>query len=333
MTPPPPPPPPHCSRHSHQVILMGMSRSGSSLTASLVAALLGHQPGCWRGSSPPLPLDAHNPLGYFERRDVVALNHAAAAAIARRPSGWTHFPPDFHLAPRAHTAAAAAAAAAWAAAHFAAPAAAAVADMEAHAPWLLKDVRFARTLALWAPLLSSPVCVIPYRHPAEVVASSAVRAVSRVELWRNYVMAAIATAQELRCPTFLASYDRWMSNRSAAAQLHRLRRFLSCAGVRTAAATAAADLLPIIQPGQRHHKASEAEVVPAETRCLWEWLEATAATQGEEGLRFPEWEVRSVGHLGGGNRSRTSPWPASLRQSMWSTASPARMACPIYSGT
>ena len=52
-----------------------------------------------------------------------------------------------------------------------------VADMSRHAPgparaWVLKDVRFARTLPLWWPQLQRPVCIIPYRHPAEVASSS-----------------------------------------------------------------------------------------------------------------------------------------------------------------
>ena len=52
-----------------------------------------------------------------------------------------------------------------------------VADMSRHAPgparaWVLKDVRFARTLPLWWPMLSQPLCIIPYRHPAEVASSS-----------------------------------------------------------------------------------------------------------------------------------------------------------------
>ena len=50
-------------------------------------------------------------------------------------------------------------------------------DMSSHAPgaaraWVLKDARFARTLPLWWPMLSQPLCIIPYRHPAEVASSS-----------------------------------------------------------------------------------------------------------------------------------------------------------------
>ena len=56
-------------------------------------------------------------------------------------------------------------------------------DMTSHAPgaaraWVLKDARFARTLPLWWPKLSRPVCIIPYRHPAEVASSSILRSVA-----------------------------------------------------------------------------------------------------------------------------------------------------------
>jgi hypothetical protein len=167
-----------CEGNHSQVIIMGMSRSGSSLTASIVAALLGHQPGCWHGSGVPLRSDTHNRLGYFERHDVVSLNHQLASAMSGH--AWYSFPPDFAGKERSAARLARSSTAAWRArTGFDEKARRIVADMDAYAPWLLKDVRFARTLPVWRPHLSSPICIIPYRHPAEVASSSAVRSVDR----------------------------------------------------------------------------------------------------------------------------------------------------------
>ena len=172
-----------CDGHnSSQIIIMGMSRSGSSLTASIVAALLGHQPGSWRGSGAPLRTDTHNRLGYFERHDVVTLNHQLASAISGH--AWYTFPPGFAGKERSAAQRARSATTTWlhgasTRMKFDEKASRIVADMDAHAPWLLKDVRFARTLPIWRPHLSNPICIIPYRHPDEVASSSQVRSVDR----------------------------------------------------------------------------------------------------------------------------------------------------------
>lgn len=47
-----------------------------------------------------------------------------------------------------------------------------VQDMDKYAPWVLKDPRFCILLPYWIPLLQDPICVIVFRHPLEVKASS-----------------------------------------------------------------------------------------------------------------------------------------------------------------
>lgn len=169
------------SARSQQVIIMGMSRSGTSLTASIVATLLGRQPYSWRGNGRPLPADTHNRLGYFERQDVVMLNHALTSAMNNQGfGGWTVFPPSFGENPSIWIRSTVSSTAAWRKqTGFDSKAASIIHDMNMHSPWVLKDVRFARTLPAWRPLLENPVCIIPYRNPTEVLSSSAVRSVDR----------------------------------------------------------------------------------------------------------------------------------------------------------
>ena len=85
-----------------QIIVMSMSRSGTSLTTSLVASLLGHQPQCWRGGAAAYPTDHANRLGYFERNDVIRLNHATLTSLG---SSWLSFPTNHVYSPQAWRAA------------------------------------------------------------------------------------------------------------------------------------------------------------------------------------------------------------------------------------
>lgn len=181
-------------RARSQIIVMGMSRSGSSLTTSIIAAMLRNgsrsDETAWRGLGRALPSDSANPGGYYEREDVVRLNYATISSVTG--AGWTSFRPDHLLRPAALNAS-------WRApsgrAKFEASARAILGDMDHHAPWVLKDVRFARTLPVWRPLLRRPLCVIPYRHPGEVASSSRLRS---VRLWEEYVMSALTAAREAR---------------------------------------------------------------------------------------------------------------------------------------
>lgn len=273
-----------------EVIIMGMSRSGSSLTTSIVASVLGNgRPELWRGGGAEYPADGANQRGYYERSDVVALNYEA---IRRAGERWYIFPHGFAESPRAVS---------WknASPYFRGRAASIVADMDKHArgaAWVLKDVRFARTLPLWSPHFSGPLaCIVPFRHPSEVAASSRMSMTDRMILWQNYLLAALATAHSLRCPTMLVAYDRWVLGNVTAAttkaaggawpgaryqQLVDLVEFLHCAGISglPEGPPPFEALQRLIQPSMYHHRLQAIHTkLPASVECLWEELRSGRA--------------------------------------------------------
>ena len=298
-----------------------MTRSGTSLTTSIVAGLLGgatRPDATWCGSALPYPKDQRTTAaGYFERQactqltgrgtqpaarcplpgtpraapeqdvsctapaqDVVSLNYWVLKELGHP---WTKFSAGFASRPTLL---------AWGAKNessarrrFELEAARVLEDMSSHAPgaaraWVLKDARFARTLPLWWPKLSQPVCIIPYRHPAEVASSSILRSVA---LWESYLVAALSSARALGCPTLLLPYHGWMRSEEAArAQLQVLRHFLRAAGVRGLDEPSPWLLNATIQRSAQHQHATRASLrvtaqLTASARCLWKRLNAGSA--------------------------------------------------------
>jgi hypothetical protein len=217
--------------HTNAVIIFGMSRSGTSLATSIVASIIGGGPETWRGSGAAYPVDGANRLGYYERADVVHLNYAVLGELGFR--SWTQFDQSWLERPAPLNASTRVSPAITQ--KFQARASPIAADMARNGPYVLKDVRFSRTLPLWAPSLRAHgtgiACIIPFRHPAEVRKSSRMP-VDRLKLWRSYNLAALASARSVGCPVILLDYARWFSPEDSVRQLDELIRFLRCAGVR-----------------------------------------------------------------------------------------------------
>lgn len=278
-------------------MVFGMSRSGTSLTTSMVASLLGGDAAVWRGHGAAYPTDSRNRLGYFERMDVVRLNYDTLRKIVGS-GGWTRFAPDFASHPTAlNFSAAPASERSRFQSSFEAHARPILRDMASqNAPFVLKDVRFSRTLPLWAPLLRERVhrlaCVIPFRHPEEVERSS-VTGGDRISLWRNYLLAALTSARSV-CGaerTVLVEYDAWFDARKDA-QLARLRAGLQCAGVPTVAKAPAVEL---VRASERHHRANASppaapSTLPPLAACLLREL------QSGDALRWGGWDDARHGY-------------------------------------
>jgi GT2 family glycosyltransferase/glycosyltransferase involved in cell wall biosynthesis len=160
-----------------QILVLGMHRSGTSM----VARLLNMMGAYFAPEGTSLGANQENPKGFWERRDVWALDdmvlHSAGA-------DW-HRVSDFTLEriPAA------------ALAQFKMEAAKIILDMDAHRPWFLKEPRFCLLAPLWLDLLEVPVCVIVNRSPIEVARSLQMRngfpiAVG-LALWECYNIAAL----------------------------------------------------------------------------------------------------------------------------------------------
>ena len=258
------------------VIVMGMSRSGTSLTTSIITKLLnpggGDEKTVYMGSGAPYPADHANPNGYYERRDVISLDYGTLRTIEK--GAWYNFPPGFAQHPTLLNYSGSPSLAAHQRRAFEEKAVPILADMDKRQPWVLKDVRFARMLPLWWPLLTSgAVCVIPYRNPLDVAASSILHS---TRVWENYMSAALATTAALGCPTALVSYHDWTSGDARARrQLAGLHAFLRCAGVPGLTAQPSPGVLEqavLTSATHTRDTASYQSQLSPSVRCLWERL-------------------------------------------------------------
>jgi len=135
-----------------QIFVLGMHRSGTSLAGRLVN-LMGAYFG---GEGVGLAANAENPKGYWERRDVIAINDRLLAA---RGASWYDIHPFVQSAAGGEDR----------------EAAALVGELDAHRPWFIKDPRLCLTLPQWRSRCEVPVAVICLRDIAAAANSLAKR--------------------------------------------------------------------------------------------------------------------------------------------------------------
>jgi Sulfotransferase family len=182
-------------RVSRPVCILGMHRSGTSLTAAIVAAL-GLDFGPPEGLMSANPAD--NPAGYYEQDEVTQLNEELLEAYR---GGWWR-PPRMlpglgrarRLGPQRDRAAAL------------------VRTLYGDARWCFKDPRFSLTLPFWIPIVGEMDHLICVRDPREVAASLLSRArvtlsdtaaagldaADWVRVWQRYNDAALANTRGMR---------------------------------------------------------------------------------------------------------------------------------------
>ena len=196
-----------------QLLVLGMHRSGTSMVAGAIARM-------GAATGPPgedLGASEENPRGFFERRDVVDLDHdilAAAGADWHRPArfdaGRISGSTRRSLLDRAARIAR---------------------ELDAARPWVIKDPRLSLTLPIWREVLETPVAVIVHRHPVEVAESLRVRndfpAAFGIALWERYSLAALENTHGM--PRILVSYNEWTTHPERG--LARLRESLANLGV------------------------------------------------------------------------------------------------------
>ncbi|MCI5049216.1 MAG: sulfotransferase [Rickettsiales bacterium] len=138
-----------------QIIVLGMHRSGTSTVTRLINMMGAHV-----GEEDELiGQNEENPKGFWERKDVIALNdqilHAHKASW-NNLTHWTHladkevgFPNDELRAECDYI----------------------IAHLNKHQHWVIKDPRLCQTLPMWMTELQRPILVHVHRDPMEIAMS------------------------------------------------------------------------------------------------------------------------------------------------------------------
>jgi hypothetical protein len=163
-----------------QIIIFGMHRSGTSMTTRLIN-LMGAYVGAHTISSAQ---KNDNPTGFWERNEALAINDVL---LKQRGCSWdkvegfrTDLAPHASLHDAMHTF---------------------LHEMDAHAPWVLKDPRMCLVFPDWQPLLGTPIAVVVYRNPYEIALSLHKRNGFSLEfglaLWECYATHLLKNTQTL----------------------------------------------------------------------------------------------------------------------------------------
>jgi O-antigen biosynthesis protein len=243
---------------STALVVLGMHRSGTSALAGMLHHLgvdFGHR---------LMPASPDNPRGYWEHRDLVAVNDRLLAELGCRwdmvrpmPSGWL----DAAAARRASQLVESML----------------LRDFAGASLWGIKDPRLCRLLPLWTAVLDrlgvAARFVLALRHPDEVAASLAARdqlsaAPARL-LWLRHVLEAEAAARGR--PRVIVHYEDLVTAggwRPVAACIARELGLVWPADAVTATAVEA-----YLAPELRHHRAG-ASAPPAANECAGDWVSA-----------------------------------------------------------
>lgn len=142
-----------------QLLVLGMHHSGTSIVSNLTMMM-----GAYGGEMDELLLHPENPLKYWERRDVVALDEQRlTAGVSARVSERYDVPEWIAYGFDAGKAATKV--------HEMPEAKAVVAKLNTQRPWVTKDPRMCLVADEWMELLDAPLCVIVHREPLPVANS------------------------------------------------------------------------------------------------------------------------------------------------------------------
>lgn len=258
------------------ILVVGMHRSGTSLLGSLLSGLGVAMPG------PLLEGDQHNPEGYFERKDITALQENLLIAMGRwwpSAEGLLPLPADWMRQPATQ-------ATIETIVHLLKPESCGPATVIQ----ALKDPRCSLLLPLWrqvaARLGLHLKLLLAIRDPAEVMVSllqrdavpAGMTAERAEQLWWRHNRQVLRDAADL--PLEVIDYSRWFVD--APAQLERLALFC---GHPPPSRGGNSQLLALIRPEHRRsHRPGSAGPTPAPIfRELYRRLAQLAAGPSQEG--------------------------------------------------
>ncbi len=183
------------SLENRAVLVLGMHRSGTSMTAGVLSHL-----SVAFGPTLLAP-NENNPKGYFEHYDIIRLHDELLAGLNSRwddprplPADWIERPQIVPFAERLRQII--------------------QSDFSGHPLWGFKDPKLCRLLPLWLPLLERlgvrTHCLLVVRHPAEVARSLKDREAMDPNyagtLWLQHLL--LAEAATRRHPRLLVDYSR-----------------------------------------------------------------------------------------------------------------------------
>ncbi|WP_439595222.1 sulfotransferase family protein [Falsiroseomonas sp.] len=244
------------------VLVLGMHRSG---TSALTRVLSLH------GLSLPARVmnpARDNPRGFWESAEVAALNDRILAAAGSRYDDPHPLPEGLLPEPARE--------------EFIAEALAMLAtEFPGTAPFVLKDPRICRLLAVWLPALSrfgaAPLALLPVRNPLEVARSLEVREAmpkrQALGLWLSHVLAAERDSRGL--PRAVLHYDDLLRD---------WRGLLAHLGV-PVRRERALETIAFLTPALRHHEAETETLlrdpeVPAAVKRVYAELRRAPAETG-----------------------------------------------------
>jgi hypothetical protein len=235
------------------IAVLGMHRSGTSIVAQILNAM-----GCYAGRSDELaPPDVFNPSGYWEHREVVALNDEILAALG---ANWLE-PANADVSKLTDDVRRA----------FVDRARSIAARLGEHGTWLVKDPRMSLLMPIWHEALGRPVCVLVWREPLAVGRSLLRRdglpIVIGLALWEEYTRAMLAGTAAL--PRILFSYEELMAD--PAQSTARLQRELEAAGI-DLQSPSERELRMLIDPSLDHNACDEEGLLNAHQSALREAL-------------------------------------------------------------
>ncbi|HEX7422078.1 MAG TPA: sulfotransferase, partial [Thermoanaerobaculia bacterium] len=244
-----------------QIAVVGMHRSGTSLVARLLSAM-----GCYAGEEHDLPPpDIFNPTGYWEHRDVWALDEAILAAL---DASWLE-PARADLARLDDKTRK----------EFVERARAIVRRLDENGTWMVKDPRLALVFPIWREAMKAPICVLVWREPAGVAASLAHRdGLSHglgLALWEEYTRAMLATTTGLT--RVCVSYDDLLANPIEGAA--KIYRALVAAGAADLRLPSDDELRTVIDPALDHRGDNDEQTLNGAQSALRDALRSGAALQ------------------------------------------------------
>ena len=227
-----------------QLLVLGMHHSGTSLVSNLTMMM-----GAYGGARDELLLHPENPLKFWERRDVVALDEARLDAGVREEVAERYQVPNWiaYGFDAAHKGAGHSGAV-----HEMKEAKAIVENLNAHRPWVTKDPRMCLVASEWMELLDAPACVIVHREPLSIANSMMIYShnVSLAEwssVYEAYYASVVAACDGK--PTVVVQHEELM--RAPYEAVRKLHRELTAAGVQGLTLPAESRVAALIAPSAK----------------------------------------------------------------------------------